>query len=65
MDGPEDKQGGGVSHPWFTPGHFLMPSHVPHNDGCFLCSQRDLLLLKPKEGDGRARLRQTGFRRRF
>jgi Zn-dependent peptidase ImmA (M78 family) len=37
-------------------GHFLMPSHVPDTEGRFLCSQRDLLLLKPKEGDRRARM---------
>jgi Zn-dependent peptidase ImmA (M78 family) len=37
-------------------GHFLMPSHVPNEEGRFLCSQSDLLQLNAKEGDRRARM---------
>jgi Zn-dependent peptidase ImmA (M78 family) len=37
-------------------GHFLMPSHVPDTQGRFLCSEKDLLLLNPKEGDRRAKM---------
>lgn len=37
-------------------GHFLMPSHLPDTEGRFLCSQSDMLLLKPKEGDRRAKM---------
>src|ERR1700753_2053387 len=35
-------------------GHFLMPSHVPDEEGRFLCSQRGMSLLHPKEGERRA-----------
>ena len=28
-----------------------MPSHVPDEEGRFLCSQRDMAMLSPKEGD--------------
>lgn len=37
-------------------GHFLMPSHVPDEEGRFLCSQRDMAMLNPKEGDRRAKM---------
>jgi Zn-dependent peptidase ImmA (M78 family) len=37
-------------------GHFLMPSHVPDTQGHFLCSEKDMLLLNPKEGDRRAKM---------
>src|SRR6266849_10192571 len=37
-------------------GHFLMPSHVPDTEGRFLCSQSDMSLLSPKEGDRRAKM---------
>jgi Zn-dependent peptidase ImmA (M78 family) len=37
-------------------GHFLMPSHVPDTQGRFLCSEKDMLLLNPKEGDRRAKM---------
>jgi Zn-dependent peptidase ImmA (M78 family) len=37
-------------------GHFLMPSHVPDEEGRFLCSQRDMAMLSSKEGDRRARM---------
>jgi hypothetical protein len=37
-------------------GHFLMPSHIPDEEGRFLCSQSDMALLKPKEGDRRAKM---------
>jgi Zn-dependent peptidase ImmA (M78 family) len=37
-------------------GHFLMPSHIPDEEGRFLCSQSDIALLKPKEGDRRAKM---------
>ena len=37
-------------------GHFLMPSHVPDAQGRFLCSEKDMLLLNPKEGDRRAKM---------
>ena len=37
-------------------GHFLMPSHLPDGEGRFLCSQRDLAMLNPKEGDRRAKM---------
>jgi hypothetical protein len=37
-------------------GHFLVPTHVPDEEGCFLCSQRDMAMLNPKEGDRRAKM---------
>src|ERR1700758_3408834 len=37
-------------------GHFLLPWHVPDQEGRFLCSQSDLLRLNAKEGDRRARM---------
>ena len=33
-----------------------MPSHVPDEEGRFLCSQRDMAMLNPKEGDRRAKM---------
>jgi IrrE N-terminal-like domain len=37
-------------------GHFLIPSHIPSEQGRFLCSAKDLQLLEAKEGDRRARM---------
>lgn len=37
-------------------GHFLMPHHVPDQQGRFLCKSGDLLRLTAKEGDRRQRM---------
>ncbi|MGY3413472.1 Zn-dependent peptidase ImmA (M78 family) [Bradyrhizobium sp. GM5.1] len=54
------KNGGSPQRRRFTLGHelghFLMPSHVPDTQGHFLCSEKDMLLLDPKEGDRRAKM---------
>jgi Zn-dependent peptidase ImmA (M78 family) len=37
-------------------GHFLMPSHVPSEEGRFLCRLQDMLALKANEGDRRQKM---------
>lgn len=37
-------------------GHFLMPSHLPSEEGRFLCSRNDLSLLSTTENDRRGRM---------
>lgn len=37
-------------------GHFLMPSHVPAEEGRFLCSRQDMLCMSAKENDRRAKM---------
>jgi Zn-dependent peptidase ImmA (M78 family) len=37
-------------------GHFLIPTHIPSEDGQFLCSLRDMQRLSGKEGDRRAQM---------
>lgn len=37
-------------------GHFLIPTHIPHEEGKFLCSREDMQQLSAKEHDRRARM---------
>lgn len=37
-------------------GHFLIPTHIPHEEGKFLCSREDMQRLSAKENDRRARM---------
>lgn len=37
-------------------GHFLIPTHIPDQEGRFLCSRADMLRLSAKENDRRAQM---------
>lgn len=37
-------------------GHFLIPSHIPSDEGGFLCRVQDMLALKANEGDRRQKM---------
>jgi len=37
-------------------GHFLLPTHIPDQEGRFLCSREDMALLSAKESDRRGRM---------